>query len=154
MLCRNKPYAKENKMKKIMCLATALLMSACTSNINSDHYTTSSVGMATAARICTVVSVRQVTVQSENGVGTLFGAGLGGVAGSAIGGLGAIGGALAGGIAGGAAQDALSKQGGYEYVVKLENGQLMTLTQGQDVLLSPGQRCMLLSGNPARLTAY
>lgn len=160
MLCRNKPYAKENKMKKIICLATALLMSACTSNINSDHYTTSSVGMATAARICTVVSVRQVTVQSENGVGTLFGAGLGGVAGSAIGGgdtahiLGAIGGALAGGIAGGAAQDALSKQGGYEYVVKLENGQLMTLTQGQDVLLSPGQRCMLLSGNPARLTAY
>ena len=147
-------------MKKIMCLATALMIGACTSNIDSNHYTTSNVGTATAARPCTVVSVRQVTVQSDNGAGGLVGAGLGGVAGYAIGGdktahlLGAIGGATLGGIAGNAAQDALSKQGAYEYVVRLDNGQMMTLSQGQDVLLAQGQRCLLLSGNPARLIAY
>lgn len=147
-------------MKKFVCLATAVLMSACTSNINSDHYTTGNVGRATSASPCTVLSVRQVTVQSDNNLGALFGAGLGGVAGYSIGGgstahtLGAIAGAGLGGLAGDAAQDALSKQGGYEYVVKLDNGQVMTISQGQDVLLAQGQRCMLLSGNPARIIAY
>ena len=90
----------------------------------------------------------------------MFGAGLGGVAGYSIGGgktahtLGAIAGAGLGGLAGDAAQDSLSKQAAYEYVVKLDNGQMMTLSQGTDVLLAQGQRCLLLSGNPARIVAY
>ena len=147
-------------MKKFIYLATSLLMGACTSNIDSSHYTTSNVGAAAAARPCTVVSVRQVTVQSDNNLGALFGAGLGGVAGYSVGGgktahtLGAIAGAGLGGLAGDAAQDKLSKQAAYEYVVKLDNGQLMTLSQGTDVLLAQGQRCLLLSGNPARIIAY
>lgn len=147
-------------MKKFICLATALLMGACTSNIDSSHYTTSNVGTVAAARPCTVVSVRQVTVQSDNNLGALFGAGLGGVAGYSIGGgktahtLGAIAGAGLGGLAGDAAQDKLSTQAAYEYVVKLDNGQMMTLSQGTDVLLAQGQRCLLLSGNPARIVAY
>ena len=147
-------------MKKFMYIAAALALGACTSNIDSSHYTTSNVGTATAARPCTVVSVRQVSVQSDNNLGALFGAGLGGVAGYSIGGgktahtLGAIAGAGLGGLAGDAAQDSLSKQAAYEYVVKLDNGQMMTLSQGTDVLLAQGQRCLLLSGHPARLVAY
>jgi len=147
-------------MKKIICLASALLIGACTSNIDSSHYTTSNVGTAAAARPCTVISVRQVTVQSDNNLGALFGAGLGGVAGYSVGGgktahtLGAIAGAGLGGLAGDAAQDKLSKQAAYEYVVKLDNGQIMTLSQGTDVLLAQGQRCLLLGGNPSRIIAY
>ena len=86
--------------------------------------------------------------------------GVGGVGGYAIGSgktahnLGAVGGALLGGYAGDKAQDVLSSQAGYEYVVRLDNGQVMTLTEGTDVLLSPGQRCMILLGDPARLIAY
>lgn len=147
-------------MKKFIYLATAILMGACTSNIDSSHYTTSNVGTAAAARPCTVISVRQVTVQSDNNLGALFGAGLGGVAGYSVGGgktahtLGAIAGAGLGGLAGDAAQDKLSKQAAYEYVVKLDNGQIMTLSQGTDVLLAQGQRCLLLGGNPSRIIAY
>ena len=84
----------------------------------------------------------------------------GGVAGSMIGGsdaahiLGAIGGAVVGGMAGDAAQGALSRQGGYEYVVQLDTGGLITVTQGTDVLLTPGQKCLVLYGKQARVVPY
>jgi outer membrane lipoprotein SlyB len=149
-------------MKKIFALCAAgLLLSACQSDIGSNQYSASSTGRASAASACTVVTVRQVSVTSnDNQVGTLVGGAAGGVAGYSIGSgstahlLGGIGGAVLGGIAGNAAQSALSSQSGYEYVVKLDNGQLMTLTQGTDTLLTPGQRCMILLGNPSRLIAY
>lgn len=92
--------------------------------------------------------------------GTLIGGAAGGVAGSMIGGsdaahiLGAIGGAVVGGMAGDAAQGALSRQGGYEYVVQLDTGGLITVTQGTDVLLTPGQKCLVLYGKQARVVPY
>ena len=87
----------------------------------------------------------------------------GGVAGSQIGKgstagvLGAVGGALVGGAAGNLAQRGLSKQSGYEYVVQLDNGGLVTVTQGSDVLMAVGQRCMVLYGSGsdrARIIPY
>lgn len=148
-------------MKKGFGLMLGIVMlTSCQSDINSNQYATSSVGRANAASECSVLSVRPVSVKSNNGLGTIIGSVAGGVAGYSIGSgstahnLGAIGGAVLGGVAGNAAQGALSSQGGYEYVVKLSNGQVMTVTQGTDTLLTPGQRCMLLFGNPSRLIAY
>ncbi len=148
-------------MKKIIGIAFATVtLVCCQADINSNQYGTSSVGRAASASHCSVISVRQVQVKSDNNAGMLAGAILGGVGGYAIGSgktahnLGAAGGALLGGYAGDKAQGALSSQTGYEYVVRLDNGQVMTLTQGSDVLLSPGQQCMILLGNPARLIAY
>lgn len=148
-------------MHKILLMATAALImpiAACTSDISSSHYSTSSVGTVSQTMAGTVVSVRPITVSSEdNNAGTLVGGALGGVAGSQIGGgstahiLGAIGGAVAGGIAGNAAQRGLSSQGGFEYVVRLDNGNMVTVTQGNDILLNPGQRCYVSLGNPARV---
>ena len=64
--------------------------------------------------------------------------------------LGAIGGAVVGGIAGNAAQEGLSSQSGYEYVIQLDNGSMVTVSQGNDVLLNPGQKCMVLYGKRPR----
>lgn len=148
-------------MKKGFSLFFAtILLTSCQADIASNQYSTSSVGVASSASECSVISVRQVNVKSNNGLGTIIGSVAGGVAGYSIGSgstahnLGAIGGAVLGGMVGDAAQGTLSSQGGFEYVVKLSNGQIMTLTQGNDVLLTPGQRCMILFGNPARLIAY
>lgn len=140
--------------------AVVLLLTGCQADINSNQYATSSVGKVSSAAPCSVLSVRQVSVKSNNQLGTVIGSLAGGVAGYSIGSgstahnLGAIGGAVLGGMAGNATQGALSSQGGYEYVVKLDNGQVMTITQGTDVLLTPGQKCMLLYGNPSRLIGY
>lgn len=148
-------------MRKLLLLASAVLImpiAACTSDISTSHYSTGSVGSVSQTMGGTVVSVRRVTVSSEDeGGGALVGAALGGVGGYAIGGdstahtLGAIGGAVLGGIAGNAAQKGLSTQDAYEYVVRLDNGSMVTIVQGTDILLNPGQRCYASLGNPARV---
>ena len=150
-----------NKFALFLILPALMLVAACTSNIGANQYDSSGVGEVSRAVKGTVVSVRQVRVTSnDNNAGTLIGAAAGGVAGSLIGGgdaahiLGAIGGATLGGIAGDAAQSGLSAQTGYEYVIELDNGSMVTVTQGNDVLLTPGQRCIVLYGNRARVIPY
>lgn len=146
--------------KYLSLFVVASLLTGCQADINSNQYSTGAVGKVNTATPCSVLSVRQVSVKNDNQLGTVIGGLAGGVAGYSIGSgstahnLGAIGGAVLGGLAGNATQGALSSQGGYEYVVKLDNGQVMTLTQGTDVLLTPGQKCMILFGNPSRLIGY
>lgn len=146
-------------MKQHLLLAGAaiLAVSACAPNINSNHYATSGTGEVGQAMNCTVVSVRQVNVSSsDSSTGSVLGAIGGGVAGSTIGHgrgsvLGALGGAALGGIAGNYAQEGLSSQGGLEYIVRLDNGNLRTITQGADVYMQPGQPCFLLYGAQSRV---
>lgn len=145
------------KNKLIYSVGLAVLLSGCASNINSDHYATSSTGSVGQVMPCTVVSVRQVNVSSsDSSAGSVLGAIGGGVAGSTIGHgrgsvLGALGGAALGAIAGDFAEGELSKQTGVEYIVKLDNGAMRTITQGADVYMQPGQRCYLLYGNQSRI---
>ena len=101
--------------KKIIGLAVLpFLLAGCADNINSDHYNTNQAGKVSTVSQCTVLSVRQVGVNSDSGAGTLIGGIAGGVAGSTIGGgstahtLGAVGGALLGGLVGDAAEKGLS----------------------------------------------
>lgn len=138
-----------------------LAMAACAPRIGSNDYSYGSVRQASNAFPCTVLSVRAVNVSSDdNTVGTALGGVAGGVAGSTIGHgrsantLGAIGGAAAGMLIGNLAQDAMMKQSGYEYVVRTDNGQTYSVTQGTDTLLSAGQRCMLLNGAESRIIPY
>ena len=144
-------------MKKtalILIIPALLMMGACATDIGANQYDSSAVGSVTRALKGTVISVRNITVRdSDKSAGTAVGALAGGVAGSQIGKgstagiLGAVGGALLGGAAGNLAQGGLSSQSGYEYVVQLDNGGVVTVTQGNDVLLANGQRCMVLYGD-------
>ena len=45
----------------------------------------------------------------------------------------------------------LLEKNGYEYVIRLDNGNMVTVTQGTDILLNPGQRCYVSLGHPARV---
>ncbi len=147
-------------MKKILSavLATALL-AGCADNINSDHYSTSQTGKVSTVSQCTVLSVRQVGVNDNSGAGTMIGGLAGGLAGSTIGHghsanmLGAVGGALLGGLAGSAAEKGLTSQTGLEYIVKLDNGQVISITQGTGQALGVGQRCLVLFGSTNRVIA-
>ena len=143
-----------NKYALLLALPlTAAGIAGCASDIDSNYYSTGSVGQVSQAQGCTVVSVRPIKVSTQNGAGTA----IGGIAGSQIGGgntahlLGAVGGAILGGFAGNAAQEGLTSQQGYEYIVRLDNGNTVSTTQGADVLLNPGQRCQIIFGNPARI---
>lgn len=147
-----------NKYALLLALPlTAAGIAGCASDIDSNYYSTGSVGQVSQAQGCTVVSVRPIKISTQNGAGTAIGGIAGGIAGSQIGGgntahlLGAVGGAILGGFAGNAAQEGLTSQQGYEYIVRLDNGNTVSTTQGADVLLNPGQRCQIIFGNPARI---
>lgn len=147
-----------NKYALLLALPlTAAGIAGCASDIDSNYYSTGSVSQVSQAQGCTVVSVRPIKVSTQNGAGTAIGGIAGGIAGSQIGGgntahlLGAVGGAILGGFAGNAAQEGLTSQQGYEYIVRLDNGNTVSTTQGADVLLNPGQRCQIIFGNPARI---
>ena len=133
-------------MKIIPCgtvLVLGLLMGACTTNISPDTYSVDSV----------------VNVEGTQKIGGVTGAVAGGVAGSAIGGgdrahaLGAIGGAVIGALAGSAIEKGITNQTGIEYVVKTDNGELLTLVQGPSPAFSVGQKVMILYGKRARIVA-
>ena len=136
-------------MKKtalVSAIALTLALGACTADISPNNYYASSAQTVNTVKPCTVVSVRPVNVNSSNNnAGTLLGAAAGGVAGSAIGG------AVVGGIAGDAAQKQLSHQTGFEYIVKFDNGSMASIVQGNDTIIQPGQRCMVLYGDQARV---
>jgi outer membrane lipoprotein SlyB len=110
-------------------------------------------------RVGTVVSVRNITIQSDQntGFGGLAGGALGGVAGSTVGGgtgsvLAAVGGAILGAVAGNAVENHTGKTNGLEVTVKLDNGETRVIAQAADVPLSAGQRVNLVSGNgPTRV---
>ena len=138
-----------NKYALLLALPlTAAGIAGCASDIDSNYYSTGSVGQVSQAQGCTVVSVRPIKVSTQNGAGTA----IGGIAGGNTAHLlGAVGGAILGGFAGNAAQEGLTSQQGYEYIVRLDNGNTVSTTQGADVLLNPGQRCQIIFGNPARI---
>ena len=133
-------------------LPVLMLTAACTSNIGADDYAVQNVNTVQSAQIGTIISVRKVIVRNENGGGALLGTVAGGVAGSQIG-RGSTAGVL-GGIAGDIAQDGLSKQAGYEYVIQLQNGGVVTVTQGNDVLMTVGEKCLVIYGPQARVIPY
>ena len=142
------------KFALFLIMPVVMMLAACAADIGANQYDSSSVGSVTKALKGTVISVRSITVRdSDRSAGTAVGAIAGGIGGSQIGKgstaalLGATGGALLGGAAGNLAQKGLSSQGGYEYAVQLDQGGVVTVTQGNDVLLANGQRCMVLYGN-------
>ncbi len=148
-------------MKKILSIFMILGVTACTANLNSDNYQTSAAGRINSVQEGVIINVRDVRVATEGGgFGSLAGGVAGGAAGSMIGGntavnvIGAVGGAVLGSALGAKAQEGLSAQRGYEYIVKLDSGRAITLTQGTDVKLSVGQPVYVLDadgGHRARI---
>ncbi len=117
-----------NKKVVLSCVWLALVgsgLSACTPNISPDTVQASDAGEIQSAVEGVIVSKRVVTVKGDNTLGTLAGAGLGGIAGSMVGGndtvhlLMGVTGALAGGAAGNAVSNEMTTQKGIEYMVRL-----------------------------------
>lgn len=108
-----------------LAISLSLGLTACAPNISPDTVSASDANQVQSAVEGVIVSKRIVTVKGDsNAVGTLAGAVIGAVAGSAVGGgnmryITGTAGAVAGGAAGNAIEDKLQTQQGIEYVVKL-----------------------------------
>ena len=94
---------------------------------------------------------------TKSGIGAGAGAGAGAVGGVVLGGdaagmtVGAIAGAVVGGVAGALTEEALTKQTGMEYVVKTNNGSLISVVQSDDVPFKIKQHVIVLYGSRSRI---
>lgn len=147
-------------MKTIAVLTSAALLAGCAMEQRSASvYDPYQAMNEQSVRMGTVESVREVTIASrDSGVGGMTGAALGGLAGSNVGsGKGSvaagIAGAVAGGIIGQRAEGRVASRRGLEITIRLDNGDMVAVTQQAEELFRPGDRVRLLSdGYTTRVT--
>ena len=136
----------------------AMALSGCAAPPPNSTYGGYGVGRAAEVSYGTIVSMRDVAVQGpSSGIGALGGAAAGGVAGSFLGGdprmniLGAIGGALIGGIAGSAVEGGLASGQAVEFIIRVDDGQTISVVQSNENRFVPGQRVAIIRGDHLRL---
>ncbi len=136
------------------------VVTACTANLSPNQYATTETGQASKTVPGTIVNARHVLVTGSadgNNWGALGGGAAGAVAGSAIGGvtrvniLGGIAGAIGGAIIGNAIQNSATTQNAMEYVVRMDDGNLVTVTQSVQPLFSKGQQVYVIFGDRVRI---
>jgi outer membrane lipoprotein SlyB len=64
---------------------------------------------------------------------------------------GAVAGAVIGGLAGGAIERGVTGARGFAYTVRKNDGTMVTITQGADIAMRPGQRVYIEYGARARV---
>jgi len=141
-------------LSSLVVLSCLTMLSACQDQQSQNVYDAQEAGKQTDIEFGVIKAIKHVKVQEENtGVGTIGGAAVGGVAGSTLGGgkgsiLTAIGGALVGGLAGNAAESALNNKVGIQYIIKKENGKIVSIVQNigkDDKPLHVGEHVMIQS---------
>lgn len=146
-------------MKKLG-LAAALLASLTLAGCaNTDVYSGSvyrgdQAKEARAINYGTIVSVREVKIQSDNPgvIGTLGGGVLGGIAGSTIGGgrgqaIATTIGAITGAMAGSAAEEKISQVTSLEMVIRKDDGQEIVVIQKKEDGFVPGKRVRIVGSS-------
>lgn len=141
-------------MKNILLITIAsVLFTSCAAQISSNAYSARQVGEASMTYSGCIINIRPVCVQQQTGVGTVAGGVAGGALGSALG-RGCFApvalGAIAGAVVGSAVEQDASRQTGLEYVIQLDNGQLMTVVQGCDQYFQCGDPVYVIMSGSGR----
>ncbi|MFC7475709.1 hypothetical protein ACFQS7_15155 [Dankookia sp. GCM10030260] len=140
-----------------LAFALALALSACTERYSPDTYATRAVQQANKVEQGVVVGVRKVQISAEGSTGAAAGAAAGGVLGAQTPGggigqaLGGVGGALVGGLIGKATESVAVDTPAFEYVVRTEKEDLLSVTQKDTVPLAVGQKVLVITGTQARV---
>jgi outer membrane lipoprotein SlyB len=140
------------KLAAILAAISLTLGGCATDSSSGGSYSGGQARQEMAVRMGVVESVRNVTIEGNKGlVGTATGAVIGGYAGREVGqgrgsDLGTVLGAIAGGIAGQAVEQKVTQKAGLEITVRLDNGELIAVTQEADEQFRPGDKVRVLSG--------
>ena len=142
-------------MRRVALITMLTLLGGCAQDISPNSYSVGSVGMVNRSIAGTIISARPVDIRGTSALGGAAGTAAGAAAGSAIGGgtRANIVGAVVGGLTGAALEASATKQTGMEYVIETENGNLMTVVQGNTPLFVEGNKILVLYGSPSRIIA-
>lgn len=148
-------------MKKVLfCIiycSIASIIAACAPNVSPNTYTGSEVGVVSKVNKGVILSKRPVSVDNSTGAGGLTGAAAGATGGAMLGTstggsiLGGIGGAVVGGVVGNAIDKSVNHHQGYEYIIKLDNDQTVSVVQTSDMAFSVNQHVLVIYGAMTRI---
>ena len=131
-------------------LGGLLLMGACVPPVSGRDYGWYDARQPMLVERGVVDTVRHVELQgTQSGTGAAAGAMAGAVAGSAVGqgsgsALASVAGAILGGLAGNAIEKGATTRKGLEITVRMDDGRLLAIVQGDDVPFYPGDEVEVL----------
>lgn len=123
--------------KLTVTLAAAVLLTACASGKSGDVYTRDQVRQIQTYRVGTIEAINNIRIEgTKTPIGTAAGTVVGGVAGSTVGsGKGSdvarVIGAVVGGVVGAAAEEGYTREDGFEFAIKLEDGSYISVVQAK-----------------------
>lgn len=148
----------------------AIFATACTTpglvqqKYSSSTYQGNQMQRSASVTPATIVAIRQITIQeNKNITGATVGAGMGalavlGLAGTGGNPYGLAAGAIAAGVMGGMAtdyaMDQLGKAPGYEFTVRLQNNQIMTIAQSDIGMMAIGDKVYVARSGDGVLRVY
>lgn len=133
--------------------ACALLLSACAPNYSPNTYSSNAVQLANRVEAGTIIGFREVKISANGSIGAVTGGAVGGVLGAeyANSALVAVSGTTVGGMLGNALEHAARDTTGWEYIIRKENSEMLSVTQREATPLSLAQRVLVIMGPQARV---
>ena len=139
----------------ILLLSAPFIVAGCASEKGGDVYTRDQVRQVQHFKVGTVESVHKVRIEgTKSPVGTTAGTIVGGIAGSGAssgktGQVAAVLGAVVGGVVGSAAEEAYTRENGFEYSIKLEDGNYISVVQAasKDEDIKPGDKVRVIESD-------
>ena len=134
-----------------------LVLGGCGGSYSPNTYSSAAVQQANKVDTGVVIGARRVDVTASGVVGGTAGAAAGSAAGASVPGtalgstLTAIGGGLLGGAVGLGVERATGDTFAFEYIVKKDNNELVSVTQKDKAPLPLGQRVLVIAGSQARI---
>ena len=141
-------------------IPAALLLAAlagCGGSYSPNTYATTAVQQANKVAQGVVVGVREIKISSSETVGAVTGGAMGAIVGSQVPGsslgqaFGTVGGTMLGGLVGAGAEHTVTDTKAFEYIVRKTTGELVSVTQKDEVPLAIGQHFLVIAGNQARI---
>ncbi len=144
-------------MRTALLLLLPLALAGCGASYSPDAYATRAVQQLNRVDQGVVIGRRQVLVQSDGATGAATGGAAGGIigaqapGGNLTGAIGAVGGALVGGLFGSAAERVAGDTTAFEYIVRKNDGEMVTVTQRDQAAIELGVRVLVIGGTQARI---
>lgn len=132
-------------------------VAGCGAQYSPNTYSATAVQQANKVAQGIVVGVREIKVSASETVGAVAGGAAGAIAGSQIPGstlgeaFGTVGGTMIGGLVGAGAEHAVRDTKAFEYIVRKGNGDLISVTQKDEVPLALGEHVLVIAGSQARI---
>jgi outer membrane lipoprotein SlyB len=133
--------------------ACALLLSACAPNFSPNTSSSNAVQLANRVEAGSIIGFREVKISANGNIGAVTGGAVGGVLGAeyANSALVAVGGTTVGGMLGNALEHAARDTTGWEYIIRKDGGDMLSVTQREATPLALAQRVLVIMGPQARV---